>query len=262
MQIKGGDCEDLTIFLCSILENLGIRTYFVITDDHTYCLASSIDSEKLWNYTSASLIEIAGKELASKEKMDSYVDEDGKLYLIDEKHEKFVLKDGYVWYYGGEGALFTPPIEYVNIEYSITSNEPVSLYVVPSKADYNSIREGKPYSSFPSNDMTDVLVTSGICEKMKTSGGIVIKNDARKDAIVDVSIKLYYCYSTKDILKNKSMTTFNLDNQTCVVLDATAGKFGYVGYGGNETSGDVVAIDPITKKYYYLYRSPNSTAKA
>ena len=36
MKVKGGDCEDLTILLNSLLENLGIKTYLVLTEDHAY----------------------------------------------------------------------------------------------------------------------------------------------------------------------------------------------------------------------------------
>ena len=46
-EIGGGDCEDLTILLNSYLENLGIETYLVLTDNHAYTLACDIDPKKL-----------------------------------------------------------------------------------------------------------------------------------------------------------------------------------------------------------------------
>lgn len=54
MQVKGGDCEDLTILLNSLLENLGIRTYVVFTSNHAYSLACGMDIDDLRNEISGS----------------------------------------------------------------------------------------------------------------------------------------------------------------------------------------------------------------
>ena len=34
----GGDCEDQTLLLCSMLETVGLKTYLVFTDDHVFAL--------------------------------------------------------------------------------------------------------------------------------------------------------------------------------------------------------------------------------
>ena len=49
---KEGDCEDLTILLISLLENSGIKSFFVLADSHAYALACEIDKEELINYVS------------------------------------------------------------------------------------------------------------------------------------------------------------------------------------------------------------------
>jgi hypothetical protein len=35
----GGDCEDQTLLLCSMLETVGVKTYIVFTDEHVFALA-------------------------------------------------------------------------------------------------------------------------------------------------------------------------------------------------------------------------------
>lgn len=35
----GGDCEDQTLLLCSLLESVGIKTYIAFTDEHVFALA-------------------------------------------------------------------------------------------------------------------------------------------------------------------------------------------------------------------------------
>ena len=44
---KGGDCEDLTILMASLLENLNIRTYMALQPDHVYLYVCWLDKEHL-----------------------------------------------------------------------------------------------------------------------------------------------------------------------------------------------------------------------
>jgi hypothetical protein len=45
----GGDCEDQTLLLCSLLESVGVKTYIAFTDEHVFALAplsnSSVSKE-------------------------------------------------------------------------------------------------------------------------------------------------------------------------------------------------------------------------
>ena len=74
MNIKGGDCEDLTILLISLLENLGIKTYLVLTEDHAYCLACDMDTEDLWQYIEESIIIQVSEDLGQKENLNVVIE--------------------------------------------------------------------------------------------------------------------------------------------------------------------------------------------
>ncbi len=52
-------------------------------------------------------------------------------------------------------------------------------------------------------------------------------------------------------LKTSKISYYEIDGKKCVVLDATAGKYGYPGYDANP-EGEKIAIDPLTKEYFYL----------
>ncbi len=39
LEAGGGDCEDQTLLLCSMLESVGVKTYIAFTDDHVFALA-------------------------------------------------------------------------------------------------------------------------------------------------------------------------------------------------------------------------------
>ena len=46
LELKAGDCEDLTAVLNSYLENIGIKTYIVLTNNHAYSLACGVDLDE------------------------------------------------------------------------------------------------------------------------------------------------------------------------------------------------------------------------
>ena len=60
--VGGGDCEDLTILLNTLLENLGIETYVVLTDTHAYSLACDVDPARLSTYAKEALLAQTAKD--------------------------------------------------------------------------------------------------------------------------------------------------------------------------------------------------------
>lgn len=162
LDIHGGDCEDLTILLMSLLENLGIQTYFVLTPDHAYCLACDVDTENLLEYIGEPILAQYSKDLGQTGHMN-VVMENGNLYIIEQKQQTFTLQPGYIYYYGGEGSKFNSPIEYMNIQYDVSSSNPLNVYVVPSRTDYELMVDGLSYEHYPSCQNLEVIWTSDKC---------------------------------------------------------------------------------------------------
>ncbi|MCG7847885.1 MAG: transglutaminase-like domain-containing protein [ANME-2 cluster archaeon] len=250
MDVQGGDCEDLTILLMSLLENLGIKTYFVITDDHAYCLAYDVDTDNLMQYLEEPLLIQVLQDMNQNGNMEVVL-EGGKLYIVEQKLQTFTLKSGYFFYYGGNGSGFSSPIEYMNVKYDISSSQPLTTYVVPSKEDYELLSRNKPFEYYPSCKNQDVIWTSDSCDGLTTYGGLVLKNDNRNDAIVDMDLRFYFYYSPVELFKDQQISYYEIDGKKCVVLDATAGKYGYPGYDAN-IEEEKIALDPLTKEYLYL----------
>ncbi len=94
LDIHGGDCEDLTILLMSLLENLGIQTYLVLTPDHAYCLACDVDTEHLLEYIGEPILAQYSKDLGQTGNMN-IVMENGNLYILEQKQQTFTLQPGY-----------------------------------------------------------------------------------------------------------------------------------------------------------------------
>ncbi|MEA3295322.1 MAG: transglutaminase-like domain-containing protein [Euryarchaeota archaeon] len=255
MQIQGGDCEDLTIVLESLLENLGIKTYFVLTPDHAYCLACGINTENLWQYIQESILIQASKDLGQNQSLNVIMDE-GNIFIVQEKQQTFILQPGEIFYYGGDGSNFNSTIKYMNIQYNITSSVPLSLYVVPSEKDYELMITGREFATYPLCNQKNFLKVSDSCDGLENHGGLILENDnnymdPNMDAIVDVDMKFYFCYSPDSLFDNQEIVYYRVNDQDCIVLDPTAGKYGYPGFNGNP-EGKKIAIDPISKEYFYL----------
>ena len=250
--IGGGDCEDLSILACSLLENLGIRTYLVLTDSHAYCLASGVDEGRLRKYAEQSLLSQVAADYNAREGGSAMKAENGKLLSVREENIEEAIKGGYAWYYGGDGSRLSDSIISMDWRYEIKSSAPITVYVVPSRQDYEAICRRQPFSFYPGTDVKDVVSLTDSCEGMSTNGGLVIVNDNDYDAIVKIGIKKYSYYNTDEILKDMNMTFYAINNQTCVVLDLTAGKYGYPGLAQKNQTGERIAIDPVTRQYYHL----------
>lgn len=62
VDIGGGDCEDFTILINSLMENVGIETKLVLTEDHAYSLVCGLDVDTVNNYVADKLIDTTWDE--------------------------------------------------------------------------------------------------------------------------------------------------------------------------------------------------------
>jgi len=218
MQIKGGDCEDLAILLNSLLENIGIKTYLVLTDTHCYTLAYNIDSTRLWTYVEQSLI--------------TQVEKDSGGNIRQWFNQTFALQGHNNWYYGGNGSSLDTHFDYLNITYDVASNEPLHFYVVPSREDFNLLGAGKTFTHYPSYERENVLNFNGVIPYLNRTGGIILANNNGQDATIMVKLMFFSHPSFYNMFKDQKITSYNIQGVNCVVLDATAGVYGYPGTVG------------------------------
>ena len=238
---KGGDCEDLTILACSLLENIGIRTYIVLTEDHAYALVSGIDSDYLWSYINKSL-------------QEQFVEDRDMVSSIDEALE---LGAGYVYYYGGDGTAFpieaatfgdsVVKIESLEIDYSVSSSEPVNIYILPSRDEFDKLVQRESFQHYPDCQEQGVYQADATCE-IPRYGGIAVQNRTPRDAMVDAKVTFSY----KVYFEGLKVTYYTLKGEQAIVLELTAGEYGYPGYSPIPEAERKFAIDPVTEEYFPL----------
>jgi hypothetical protein len=239
IQRNGGDCEDLSILLCSLLENLGIKTYLVLTDTHAYCLAYDVNISNLLPYVEQALMR--------------QVEKDSGKTILQTYQNVFVLQRQQSWYYGGNGSLFqeSDSFEYMNLTYSYRSTRPVSFYVVPSQEEFEKHTNRRPFTFFTNCSVQDETIYEGTCPYIQQHGGVILTNNNFKDTTISLNLTFYFRPSFYKLFKNNTIQSYAIKGVTSIVLEPTAGAYGYPGYDANVT-GKKTAIDPKTKEYYQL----------
>ncbi|MBS3801885.1 MAG: transglutaminase domain-containing protein [Candidatus Thermoplasmatota archaeon] len=236
MSKKGGDCEDLTILLISLLENIGINSYLVLTETHAYALAININPSSLWPYVEESLI--------------TQVEKDNDKNIRQLFTDTLSLNRKSSWYYGGDGNNLSESFESLTFTYDLSSNRPIDLYIVPSKEEFNAFVNDTSFTHFSGCQQRTSDLSNENCS-MKTYGGIIVHNPGFRPASITIEIEQYFKPSFYQLFKNNSISTYLLNDKQSVVLDPTAGEYGYPGYDANVT-GEKIAFNPHTKEYFYL----------
>jgi hypothetical protein len=241
LNLKGGDCEDLTILACSLLESIGIRTYLVLTENHAYALVSGIDPDNLWKYVNESL-------------QEQFIEDHEMVSAID---EEFELRAGYVYYYGGDGRAFpieaatfgdsVVKIESLEIAYSVSSSQPVNVYILPSSDEFDNLVDRRSFEHYPDCQEQGVYQAEATCE-IPRYGGIALQNPNPMDAMVDARVTFSY----KVYFEGLKATYYTLKDEQAVVLELTAGEYGYPGYSPLMEAERKFAIDPMTEEYFPL----------
>jgi hypothetical protein len=241
LETKGGDCEDLTILACSLLENIGIRTYLVLTESHAYGLVSGIDPESLWTYINGSL-------------QEQFIEDHDMVSAMDEVLE---LDARYVYYYGGDGSAFpieaatfgdsVVKIESLEIGYSVWSTEPVNVYILPSRDEFDNLVDRRSFEHYPNCQEQAVYQAEGTCE-IPRYGGIAIQNPTSRDAVVNARVTFSY----ELYFEGLKVTYYTLEGEQAIVLELTAGEYGYPGYSPLVEAERKFAIDPISEEYFSL----------
>jgi hypothetical protein len=247
MSVKGGDCEDFSILMNSMLENIGLKTYLVLSDNHAYSLVCGIKTDELRKYVDISLL----KKYASQDLDGEIIYENDELSLKSSYQKNFIIKPYGVHYFGGKGEEIKSPFINKKFDYSVSFSSPVNFYIVSGEEDYTLLAEGKEFITYPNCNELNTLRAKNTCIIGK-DGGIAISNNNNKNVVVDMKLDIYNVYFPPDILGNNTITFYNLNEEKCVVLDGTSGEYGYPGFNPEDLKGQRIAIDSITKEVRYL----------
>ncbi|MBC8435118.1 hypothetical protein H8D91_01305 [archaeon] len=236
----GGDCEDLAILASSLLENLGIHTYLVLTQNHAYALACGVDMQKTKEYGQESLKEIYAAQIENETHLDVSII-DGQIFVTSTTEELINLNSGEVFFISGGRNT-----GYMNLVYDLSSQNNFDFFIVLSKSEFDKFLKG----SF--NFVKDCDLAKGYCNNLPISSGIIIANKNSFPIEIDSKIDFQYHYDSSRFFINQSRSFYQIKNATCVVLETTAGPYGFVGLASDDLVGEKLAFDPHTNEYFSL----------
>jgi hypothetical protein len=236
IQNKEGTCEDLSILLCSLLSNIGIPSYLVFTDDHVYAMASDVNTDSVWECAEHSLIRQVEQTFGEP--------------MYQPLVQTLTLPPAGVLYAGGDAnKKFDGLIDYMTIVYSIQSDQPLHLFVVPTQTEFFALRDnGTANVTYEEFNLTS---KTGTISQMLTFGGIVLLNNNTQTATVNVDFLFSLQPSFYTTYNKNTLTVYEVGGKDAVLLDPTLGEYGFPGYD-MEVVGEKKALDPVTKQYVIL----------
>jgi hypothetical protein len=237
IQKKEGTCEDLSILLCSLLYNSGIPTNLVFTDEHVYAMASDVNTDTLWGYAESSLIHEVEEAFGEP--------------MIQPFIQNLTLDSLNMLYAGGdEGKTFDGVIDYMTIDYSIVSNRPLHMFVVPTQKEFFALRDGDfaNFTHVAQWEKTNLTSATGTIPHLFTYGGIILFNEGTQAATVSFDFLFSFQPSFYQMYNENTLTVYEIDGTDAVILDPTVGNYGFPGYDADIT-GEKKVINPVTNQY-------------
>jgi hypothetical protein len=240
IQGKEGTCEDLSILLCSLLSNSGIPTYLVFTDDHVYAMASDVNIDSLWEVAEHSLI-LQVEQTFGEPISQPFI-------------QTYTLLPLNMLYAGGlEGQTFAGVIDYMTIDYSIESDQPLHLFVIPTQTQFFALRDGDlaNFTHIAQWEETNLTNKTGTIPQLFTYGGIILFNEGASAATVSFDFLFSFQPSFYTTYNKNKLTAYEIVGKDAVILNPTLGNYGFPGYDA-EVVGEKKVIDPVTKQYFTL----------
>jgi hypothetical protein len=240
IQQKEGTCEDLSILLCSLLHNSGILSSLVFTDEHVYALVPDVNADDLWAVAEQSLL---------RQVEDHFGEPMSQPY-----QQTYTLPPANMLYVGGEaGKTFTGLIDWMTIDYSLESDKPLHMFVVPTQKEFFALRDGDlaNFTQLTQYEVVNLTAKTGTIPQLTTYGGVILLNEGAQTATVNVDFLFTFRPSFYSTYNRNTLTTYEFRGTNAVLLDPTLGEYGFPGYAGH-IIGEKTAIDPLTKLYVTL----------
>jgi hypothetical protein len=203
IELEGGDCEDLSVLLSSLLSNIGIETSLGFTEDHVFVLAygANLDIMKEYIYS-------------------QYISETELVNI----NKSFSLSPSSGTYFGGDSTYNSAICDYW---YSIDSSQPLEVFFVDDEINFNQFISNEDYSMIQNcyHDATYSIIDS--CS-VNNTGGIVLFNPNNQDAEINFTCNAVQ-YDAMLEFDEIELNLFTANEKTFISLDPTLGNEAYAG---------------------------------
>jgi hypothetical protein len=200
-------------------------------------MASDVNTDTLWGYAESSLIHEVEEAFGEP--------------MIQPFIQNLTLDSLNMLYAGGdEGKTFDGVIDYMTIDYSIVSNRPLHMFVVPTQKEFFALRDGDfaNFTHVAQWEKTNLTSATGTIPHLFTYGGIILFNEGTQAATVSFDFLFSFQPSFYQMYNENTLTVYEIDGTDAVILDPTVGNYGFPGYDADIT-GEKKVINPVTNQY-------------
>jgi len=230
----GGDCEDISILMTSLLTSAGIDTNPIFVENHTLLMVCGLDPERIrreiakyiianyWSEVKGNLGFRGGEGTLRLEYEDEWqVKKNGIAHIEPEKY----LKELQV------------SCNKIDIDYEIKSDNRVSLLFIDNELEFQNYIHGREYK--PVCEEKNFIHTTGSCSVGR--GRFIVENGGNNEARVDLNLDIKcrmtsreihqfmtYLFSRNDI----NMQFYDYGGDACLFFEASlrGEGFSYPGY--------------------------------
>ena len=231
---RGGDCEDISILMASLLAAEGIDANPVFSENHTLLLVCGLETERI------------RREIAKRIIGEYWESVDGRLEF-DKSGGILELEYSNSWDLKRNGIAYVEPQEYleelqlscdgIEIDYEIKSNKEVNSRFIDNELEYQNYLNSKEYKS--SCNEEDFLIATGSCPI--TRGRFIVENrdndNARVDVKLDISCRMDMVESRRFITtllfrNGIEILLYEYDGKECLFFEGSlrGDGFSYPGY--------------------------------
>lgn len=198
LQVGAGDCEDLSILLASLLENVGIPTYLVFTPDHAYILACEVDPQALPLTIADVYTTLPPPRISETTRwLDPHTTSITPIGLSHSLH----------------------------LSLALAASDPIDWVVVPTEADAQAFTHRRPYRHYPTCSREQVTHYESECD-IDGTAAMVVRN--RSDQSVRLTTTLRY-QDPPTTPTLPALHTYRLNGRTCLTLDPSIKGTAYPG---------------------------------
>jgi hypothetical protein len=229
LKVEGGDCEDFTILMNSMLENLGIETAVVLTPGHAYGVACNIDTVKLKEVAYQSLLEYQAKKYSESSKGAAEVIGDAVWWKTDQESSFAMFGGGFL--YQSISNFDTSRFSSASISYKVSAPFAINVYVFPSDNDRVAFEAGSSFQEYSSCRKNNVVNPSSRCDGVGPGAVILAQRlpGSGSEQVLKLETTRLYKFSESALPDPVEISTYDLGGRDCVVLDGTLGPYGYPG---------------------------------
>jgi len=255
---RGGDCEDISILMTSLLISMGIDANPIFVEEHTLLLVCGLEPDGIRREIAKYII----SKYWDKVKGNLEFSEEGGTLELE-------YRDG--WKLKKNGVAYLEPEKYlkelqvscdsIEIDYEIHSDNEVNSLLIDNELEFQNYKDGEEYRSVEGCEEKNFIHAKGSCSIQR--GRFIVENKGDNEANVNLNLDITCRMKSREIhyfmtylfsRNNINMQFYEYEGNACLFFEASLEGEGF-SYPGYFTGHD------IFQEENYIINLPEGTCE-